>query len=235
MTNKEIRDWLIAHSEEKYQEFSSSLIPGGNQMFGVRIPALRGLAKQLAKEDWRTYLQEAWDDTYEELNLQGFVIGYAKTDIEERLFYASQFIPKIHDWSVNDGFCATFKAAQKNREKVWDFLMQYKGSEHEFEQRVVAVMLMNHFLTEEYIERVLCVWDELKHPGYYCKMGVAWGIATAYAKFPQQTHAFLQKNHLNDFTYNKAIQKMLESCRISSEQKNILRKMKRKCNCEGTE
>ena len=150
------------------------------------------------------------------------------TTIEELLEYAAAFIPKIHDWSVNDGFCSTFKIVRKHRAEVWDFLMQYRASESEFEQRVVAVMLMDHFLVPEYIDRVLAVYNSLKHEGYYCKMGVAWGIATAYAKFPQETQAFLLENELDDYTYNKAIQKMLESYRVSAEDKEMLRGRKRK-------
>lgn len=228
MTNEEIRSFLEEHADVKYREFNSSLIPGTDNILGVRAPIMRSLAKQLAKGDWRSYLEGARDDSYEEICLQGFVIGYAKADIDELLSYAAAFIPKIHDWSVNDGFCSTFKIAQKHREKVWDFLMQYKNSSEEFEQRVVAVMLMNHFLVEDYIDKVLKVWDELNHEGYYCKMGVAWGVATAYAKFPEKTHAFLLQNHLDDFTYNKSIQKMIESYRVSAEDKEILRGMKRK-------
>lgn len=227
MTNQEIRTYLEEHAEEKFRKFTSGLIPGSDMILGVRIPMLRDLAKKIAKDDWRTYLKEARDDSYEEICLQGFVIGYAKAEIDEVLSYAAAFIPRIHDWSVNDTFCATFKIARKNREKVWDFLMQYKDSSNEFEQRVVAVMLMDHFLVPEYIDRVLTVWDELKHDGYYRKMGVAWGIATAYAKFPKETHAFLMDNHLDDFTYNKSIQKMIESYRISPEEKEVLRTMKR--------
>ena len=227
MTNQDIRAYLEEHAEEKYREFNASLIPGSAPILGVRVPKLRDLAKRLAREDWRPYLKEARDDSYEELSLQAFVIGYAKADIDELLEYAATFIPKIQDWSVNDGFCATFKIARKHRERVWDFLMQYKDSSNEFEQRVVAVMLMDHFLEEGYMESVFKVWDELKHDGYYRKMGVAWGVATAYAKFPAETHAFLLENHLDDFTYNKAIQKMLESYRITPEQKTVLRGMKR--------
>lgn len=159
--------------------------------------------------------------------LQGLVIGYAKAEITVILDYAAAFIPKIGDWSVNDSFCSTFKIAARHREEVWDFLMRYKNSEHEFEQRVVAVMLMDYFLTEEYISRVLQVFDELKHGGYYCKMGVAWGIAAAYAGFPGETHQFLLSNRLDRFTYNKAIQKMIESDRISPEKKELLRDMKK--------
>lgn len=228
MTNQEIRTFLEEMADAKYREFNAGLIPDSKPILGVRIPKLRELAKKIAKEDWRTYLKNARDDSLEELCLQGFVIGYAKAEIDEILDFAAAFIPKIQDWSVNDGFCATFKIAKKHREKVWDFLMQYKDSTNEFEQRVVAVMLMDYYLVEEYIEQVLAVWDELKHEGYYCKMGVAWGVATAYAKFPAQTYAFLLDNHLDDFTYNKAIQKMIESYRITPEQKEVLRGMKRR-------
>lgn len=228
MTNEEIRGYFEAHAEDKFKEFTSGLIPDSDPIIGVRIPAIRKLARQIAKENWRSYLADARDDSYEEIILQGFVIGYAKADIDEVLSYVKAFIPKIRDWSVNDCFCSTLKITKKHRQKVWDFLMQYKDSDKEFEQRVVAVMLMDYFLEEEYIDRVLKVWDGLKHEGYYCKMGVAWGVATAYAKFPEKTHAFLLENHLDDFTYNKAIQKMLESYRIPETDKEVLRTMKRK-------
>lgn len=228
MTNAEIKQFLREHAEGEFQEFSSALIPGCDNMLGVRIPTLRKLAKELAKGDWRSYLESACDDSYEEVMLQGFVIGYAKGTWEEILPYVEKFIPKVTDWAINDCFCSTLKIMQKNREKAWNFLMKYKNSKNEFEQRVVAVMLMDHFLTEEYIDRVLAVWDELKHEGYYRMMGVAWGVATAYAKFPEKTHEFLLDNHLDDETYNKAIQKMIESNRITPEQKTVLREMKRR-------
>lgn len=156
MTNEEIRAWLDAEAESKFQKFTSGLIPGADPILGVRIPKLRTLAKKIAKEDWRGYLDHAVCDTYEEIMLQGLVIGYAKGEINELLEYVRTFIPKIHDWSVNDCFCATFKIAQKYREKVWDFLMLYAKSDYEFAQRVVAVMLMDHFLTED-ILRVCCL------------------------------------------------------------------------------
>lgn len=228
MTNKEIRTYLQEHAEEKLQKFNSTLIPGSDPVIGVRVPVLRALAKQLAKEDWRTYLAAACDDTYEEICLQGFVIGYAKMEIDERLSCAASFMPKIHDWAVSDGFCATFQTARKHREKVWEFLMPYCDSAREFDQRVVAVMLMNHFLVDDYIDRVLKVWDSLQYDGYYRRMGVAWGVATAYAKYPKKTHAYLLDNHLDDETYHKAIQKMIESYRVTPEDKAVLRAMKRR-------
>lgn len=225
-SNEKIKERLFELSENSYKEFSGALIPGCENMLGCRIPALRKLAKEVCTTDFRTYLDSALDEYFEETMLQGFVIGYAKMDIEERLLYAEKFIPKIKDWSVNDGFCSTFKAAIENRDRVWEFLLPYAQSDREFEIRVAAVMYMNYFLTEEYIDRVLKKLFTMKQDDYYAMMGISWALATAYAKFPKQTDEALNWNWPK-VTINKAIQKMCESYRISDEDKAQLRKRKK--------
>lgn len=229
MTNQEIKNRLLAVAETKYKEFSESLIPGSRPILGVRIPALRNLAKEIAKGDWETYLKNACDDTFEEVNLQGFVIGYAKTDIETILPYVATYVEKINDWSLCDGFCATLKIVAKHRERVLGFLKPYMMKDSEFYQRFVAIILMNYYLTDEYIDQTLGMLDCMKNDGYYRKMGVAWAVATAFAKQREKTLEYMQSgnNTLDDFTYNKAIQKMIESYRISDQDKVMLRDMKR--------
>lgn len=225
---EEIRQKLIQFQEEDYKKFSSSLIPGSKPLLGVRIPILRKLAKEIAKkEEWISFLEEGKEDYFEEIMLKVLVLGYAKAEIEVILEQAKKLIPKISDWSVNDSFCSNFQVVRKNRERVWKFLIPYMDSKQEFELRMVAVLLMDHYLTEDYIDLVLEVYNQIEPVGYYTQMGVAWGIATAYAKFPKQTMAFLKNNQLDDFTYNKAITKMLESYRVPLEEKEILRSMKR--------
>ena len=91
-----------------------------------------------------------------------------------------------------------------------------------------AVMLLSHFLTDDYIDRVLEILDETRCEAYYYRMGAAWAVATAMAKYRDKTLAFLKTTALDDWTYNKAIQKMLESYRVSPEDKILLRAMKRK-------
>ena len=105
--------------------------------------------------------------------------------------------------------------------------MGYGAKQEEFSQRITAVLLMSHFLTDDYIDRVLEQMNRLNFDGYYTKMGVAWCVATAYAKYPEKTYAFLLDNRLDDWTYNKSIQKMRESFRVSAEDKEMLQKMKR--------
>lgn len=229
MTNQEIKSRLESMAETKYKEFSQALIPGCRPMLGVRIPALRAFARELAKGDWKTYLDNALDDTFEEVNLQGFVIGYVKADYETLLPYIRKYVAKINDWSLCDGFCATLKITKKYKSEFKKLLKEYAQKDTEFDQRFVAIMLMDYYLEDEDIDETLAMLDALKHDSYYRKMGVAWAVATAMAKQREKTLEYMQSgnNTLDDWTYNKSIQKMIESYRISDEDKIMLRSMKR--------
>ncbi len=212
---------------KKLSDFSTQLTPGCKPVLGVKLPDLRKIAKTIAKGDYRTFLAECPDTLHEYLMLQAFVIGYAKADIDVALVLADAFVPKINDWAVNDGFCQNFKIAEKHREKVWEWLAPYAAECSEFSQRMTAVMLLSHFLVEEYLDRVLQRMNDLQYDGYYTKMAVAWCVATAYAKFPERTLLFMRDNRLDDWTFNKAVQKCIESYRVSDADKKLLRSMKR--------
>lgn len=219
---------LQAMADEKLANFSSGLNPGSKPMLGVRLPELRKIAKEIAKTDYRDFLEHCPDSYFEYETLKAYVLGYAKDDIETILAYADRFVPTIGDWSVSDSFCQNFSIAKKYPERVYDWLMDYAKKEEEFPQRVAAVLLMSHFLVPEYIDKVLAVMDNLQYDGYYTRMGVAWCVATAYAKFPKETAAYLADNKLQDWTYNKAIQKMCESYRVGAEDKEYWKARKRK-------
>lgn len=225
-----IREKLIENKDEKFKDFTSALIPGSRPIIGVRLPILRKMAKEIARGDWQTFLQEAPEELYEEVQIKGFVIGYAKTDLKIILPYVKEHIEKINDWSLCDSFCSTLKIVERHRADFLEFLLPYSKKDAEFKQRVVAVMLMDYYLTEEYIDLTLDVLDSLKNEKYYCKMAVAWAVATAWAKQRDKTYAYMQQgnNTLDDWTYNKAIQKMLESYRVTKEDKEMLRTMKRR-------
>lgn len=225
---EEITEKLFLLADPKYQEFQSSLCPGTNNIIGVRVPVLRGVAKEIVKSDWRAFLEKKKSDYYEEVMLQGMVIGLATMEMEERFSYLKKFIPQINNWAVCDVTCAGLKFARKHQEQVWDFLMPYLNSKREFEIRFGVVMLLDFYITQNYIEKVLEILNELKHEGYYVKMAVAWAISVCYIKFPKETMRLLQDNKLDNFTYNKALQKIVESYRVSKQDKEIIRAMKRK-------
>lgn len=223
----DIRKKLIDISEEEYRIFQEKLIPNQNNILGIRIPKLRNLAKEIVKGDWEGFLKNGKEEYFEEIMLKGMVIGYIKVPLELRLELIRWFVPKIDNWSVCDSFCVGLKFAKKHREEVWNFLKPYYQSNKEFEIRFGVVMLLSYFLEEEYIEESLKILNSIQHDGYYVKMGVAWAISIAYIKFPEKTMVLLLNNDLDNFTYNKALQKITESYRIDRETKEKIRQMKR--------
>lgn len=223
-----IREKLFELQDKTYQEFHSGLCPNVNDIIGVRIPILRKMGKQIAKENPQEYLEKVPKEYYEEKMLQGFVIGYMKANLEEKLAYLDKFVPVIDNWAICDCTTSTYKFANQYPEEVWNYIQKYLSSNREFELRFATIMLMDYYLTEEYIDRVLKIYDIIKHEGYYVKMAVAWALSVCYVKFPEKTRDLLENNHLDDFTYNKALQKMIESYRVDEETKQEFRKMKRK-------
>jgi 3-methyladenine DNA glycosylase AlkD len=223
-----IRDQLIEMAEPSYQKFASSLLPNIHNVMGIRLPFLRKMAKTMAKGDWRAYLEHARSEYFEEIMLQGMVIGYVKADVEEKLRYIADFVPKIDNWSVCDSFCIGLTFTKTNQARVWDFLQPYLRSEQEYELRFGVVMLLNFYIDEAYIHSVLQRLDEIRHDGYYVKMAVAWAVSICYIKAPETTQRYLQDNTLDDFTFHKALQKITESHRVDAETKAIIRAMKRK-------
>lgn len=197
--------------------------------FGISIPELKKFAKQIAKENYKEFLDNNRCETIELRLLYAFVLGYAKDNIDILLKYFERLVPYVDDWSVNDALCQSFKIARKYPQAVWNCLMQYKDSDKEFESRVVSVMLLSHYLNDNYIGKVIKILDCLNADKYYAQMGIAWAIATIMGKYPEICLEYLQSAdcHLNIITYNKAIRKIIESYRVSDDVKKFVRKLKR--------
>ncbi len=226
---EKIRQDLLNLQDKKYQQFHRSLCPGTNNIIGVRIPVLRAYAKKLSKqENFKEYISFNETVYYEEIMLQGMLIGFIKNaDITELLPIIKNFILKIDNWAVCDIFCSGLKTVNKNKETVWKFIRKYLKSKKEFELRFAIVMMLDYFIDEKYIKDVLNIFDTVKHNGYYVKMAVAWAISAAFVKFPQITMIYLKKSNLDIWTYNKTLQKITESLRVSPKTKEIIKKMKR--------
>ena len=223
----DLRDKLFELSDDKFKTFHSRLCPNTDNIIGVRLPLLRQLAKEIAKGDWRNFLSNSKEEYYEEILINGLVIAYAKCDVEERLNYIESFVPKIDNWAICDSFCNTLKFVNKNKEIMWEFIQPYLRSYNEFEIRFAVVIILNYYITEDYINLVLKTLDNIKHDGYYVKMAVAWAISMCFIKFEEKTMAYLKDNSLDDFTYNKSLQKICESLRIDKNTKELIKSMKR--------
>lgn len=218
---------LRAMADPDYRAFHQKLVPEVDNLLGVRIPALRGLARELARGDWRGYLAAAGTDAYEETMLQGLVLGYARMEIGELLERLREFIPKIGNWAVNDSVCAGLKLVKKHREETLAFLRPYFAGEAEFEVRFAVVMLMDHYIDETYIDEALSLLRTVRHEGYYVKMAVAWALSVCYVKFPERTRPLLQGEAFDPQTRRMALQKIVESNRVDAREKAEIRALRK--------
>lgn len=193
--------------------------------FGISIPELRKVAKRIARENYKEFLERNKNETYELRLLHAYTIGYVKSDIKTLLGYFEEFMPLADDWALNDALCQNFTAARKYPKEVWDFLMKYKYTSDEFESRKVSVVLLSHYLNDEYIDKTLTVIQELNTNDYYSSMGVAWAIATAMGKYPEKCLNILKPEicKLDKETLKRTLQKIRESYRVNDEIKKITR------------
>lgn len=228
MNNEDIRKELMEMREEKYKEFMERLIPGCNNIIGVRIPKIRKIAKKIVNENIFYDFEKKEEQYYEEIMLKGLVIGNLNEDIDEVLKFAEVHITKITNWSLCDSFCSELKIVRKNKEKVWKFLKKYYTSKEIYEIRVAVVLMLFYFIEEKYLQQIFDICNMIKHEDYYVKMAVAWCLSMCFVKFPKETMRYLEETKLDDDTYNKTLQKIRESLKVDKEIKEITKKMKRK-------
>lgn len=236
MLRQTIRKELEQAAEADYREFNAKLLPGVEHMLGVRLPKLREIAKRTAKkaaEDYLIQMKEACGQGlgepcyYEEKMLYGLVIGYAKMDTPQRKDWLEAFVPLIDNWGVCDSCCMTYKWMEKQPEYWWEYLNRWILTDTEYGIRFGFVSMLNHFVEEAYLQDIFTVCDRVQQEAYYAKMAQAWLISVCFAKFPEQTYAFLKNDRMNDFTHNKSIQKTCESYRVSKEWKERIRGLRR--------
>lgn len=227
-----VKEYLQKLAEHGNKAFAESLNPGVEHVLGIRIPELRKLAGRIAHEGWEEYLRTAGAYYMEERMLQGMVLGCIKpdADVETYLKRVTRFVKIINSWSVCDTF--KFGGGKKffaaNKERLWQYLLDWMHAGNEYEIRFGVVMSMQLFVDEEHIGALLKEYDAIRHEGYYVKMAVAWALSVCIVKFPEQTMLYLQEDaSLDTFTYNKTLQKARESYRVSAEMKEILKSMRK--------
>lgn len=224
-----IKQRLLSCADKNYQKFSAGNIPNVDNILGIRLPVLRKIAKEIYKQGgWEEYINAGTQEFMEETMLQGMLIGLIKDSPEKILEYIKNFVPKINNWAVCDTFCTGLKFTNNNKKLVWDFIQPYLQSDKEYDIRFGVVMILSYFIEEDYLDEILKLLENIRHDGYYVKMGVAWAVSICYIKFPEKTHKFLTGCKLPDWTYNKSIQKIIESYRVDKQTKEVLKKMKRR-------
>jgi len=223
---EEILQRLFALQDIEYQVFQSKLIPNlaPDAMIGVRTPALRAYAKELGRRaDVGDFLAALPHRYFDENQLHAFLISLGK-DYGETLSAVDAFLPYVDNWATCDQMSP--RAFRGHRAELLGEIERWMASEHVYTIRFAVGMLMQHYLDEDfdaaYLERVAA----LRSGEYYVNMMIAWYFATALAKQYDAALPYLEQRRLDAWTHNKAIQKALESYRVSDERKSYLRTLK---------
>ena len=227
----DIREELERLADKEYKEFHSALLPtvDRDRIIGVRLPQLRAIAARIKRAGPKGTLPELpQGDTLQETLVRGFVIAGADMPLEEHLKAVAGFVPEIDCWSVCDSFVTSLKFVKKDRERVWEFIQPYFESDRTYDIRFAAVMSLAYFKDGEYVPRVFEKFDKIENDDYYVKMAVAWAISVFFVNAREETRRYLENNRPDDFTFNKSLQKIIESYRVTPQDKAEIRAMKRK-------
>ncbi len=245
-----LRRRLVELSEPAYRTFVSKLLPGVDNILGVRVPTLRSLARIIARNCGGDFLNAVFDATSpshndaespfgfkrdvfescEERLVVGFVVAETSFEFDERLDAIAAFVPSIDSWAVCDSFSGSLRIPNSHLNEFWEFLDFCAASERPFEVRFAVVATLNHFLEKNWLDAVFERANRIaarRLGEYYVDMSLAWLVAEAFIRFPDATFNFLERNNFDDFTFNKSLQKIVESRRVDEETKAEIRRLKR--------
>ncbi len=214
---------LLSAQDKEYREFQIKLVPNisSEVMIGVRTPDMRRIAKEVFNSDERdAFLKELPHKYYEENLVHFFLIAMIK-DFDECVKAVDEFLPYVDCWPVSDQ--ATPKCFKKNHEKLLPYIKKWIASDHVYTARFGIRMLMNEFLEDDFKEEYLELVASKRGEDYYLKMMVAWYFATALAKRYDESVKYIEEKKLDSWVLKKAIQKAVESYRVTDEHKEYLK------------
>ena len=223
---EEIRKQLFELQDVEYRDFQSKLIPGTETVafIGVRTPELRKLAKELSKrEGIELFLADLPHNYFDENQLHAFVISGTK-DYDTCLAEVETFLPYVNNWATCDQMSP--KVFKKHKKELLKPIKKWITSDKTYTVRFGIKMLMEHYLDEDFDPAYPKMVAKVRSEEYYIRMMAAWYFATALAKQYETALPFLEEKKLDPWTHNKAIQKSIESRRITPEQKEYLRGLK---------
>ncbi|MGN0998309.1 MAG: DNA alkylation repair protein [Faecousia sp.] len=229
MTYDNLKTALRQAADPTLEAYQRRIISdSGYPMYCIRMPALRKLARECAKEDLDSILNAAAWDTYEEVLVLGLAVAYEKICIKEKLPKLWRVLPMLDSWAMTDSISPTIRPHPSEQQLLWDFAVRCLESDAQYTRRFGIVILLNHFMTEQWIpmaeQRVAEIYDER----YYVQMAQAWLLAEMAVSQPERVFSLLEQRKLSLFVHNMTIRKMRESFRIPQEQKQRAAMLRRK-------
>jgi len=228
-TNGQLIETLKLKSSDSLKEFSQKIIPTKySEIIGVKIPELRKIAKECAKEDFYNFLNVLSDKYFEEIMLRGMAIGYADLPYRERIKYIDDYLVLADNWAHIDSVVSTYKFIVKNKESFWKEVLKHLQSKHVYGVRFSLVVMLVYYIEEGYLDKIFNAVDSLNLEEYYVSMAAAWLLSVCYVKFPKETENYLVNAKIDNLTYNRTVQKICDSYRVDKQNKEKMKKSKRK-------
>lgn len=226
MNNSDLIKEIFKLKDTKYKEFHAKLMPtiDKEKIIGIRVPELRKFATTFNNSEYKNkFLKSLPHHYYEENNLHAFLIEKVK-DFDTAIMLTDSFLPFVDNWATCDMLRP--KVFAKNKEKLLKYIEKWTKDKHPYTVRYGIEMLMIHFLGEIFSSEYADLVSKIKSDNYYVNMMIAWYFATALTKQYDAIIPYFKVQILDKWTHNKAIQKAIESYRITPEQKNELKLFK---------
>lgn len=215
---KKFLNYLRSLSDEKYKKFHSGIVNTKLDIIGIRVPIMREIAKKILKTNIKDFFKVVKSNYYEEVFIEGLVLSNSNEELIDK--YLLKFISKVDSWGICDSFCSNMKIINKKMGKYWIYFTSMIDLNNEFQTRVSIVVMMNYYLNNNYIDRVLKIVSDIKSDKYYINMAISWLFCNAMIKYPEKVIELLNSRKLSKFVQNKTISKIQDSYRISKEMKN---------------
>lgn len=213
--------YLKSISEESYKKFNSKIIFTNYEMLGIRLPKLRSITKEITKGDYKAFLRISGSTYYEEVMIYLLVVASLKS-IDELMLYWDKALSLIDNWALCDSFCGSLKLVEKNKDYFLNVIDKLLKSKEVYNIRVGFVLLLNYYVSEDYLNLIFKYLDDIKSDEYYINMAKAWLLCEVFTKYQDISLKYLKKNKLDRFTINKAISKIRDSYRVSKDVKDSI-------------
>lgn len=213
--------------DNDYAVFQRRLTPTAYKIEGIRVPVLREIAKKAGDEGRESILKTTEFRSFEEVLVFGFAAGYIKAadELKEKIDF---MLPLFDNWAHVDTITSSLKTIKKFRAEFLEKYEPLKNAEAVFARRFLAVMLLDHYMTDEYFDRVMEIYKEITPGDYYVDMAVAWGLSVLLVKHRDAAFSALAAGKFTPWITAKAAQKAIESYRVPDEDKRLLRELKSK-------
>lgn len=219
---KEFISYLKSLEDKEYRDFNKKIVNTKLDMIGIRVPILKSISKKICKTNIEDYIKLVNNKYYEEVFIYGLVLANSNEDFIDK--YIVDFLNRIDNWAICDSFCASLKIINNKMGKYFIYLCSLIDLDKEFQTRFSIVCFMNYYLCDRYIDRVLNIVCSIKSDYYYINMAISWLLSSAIINYESKVLSILKNKELDKFVHNKTISKICDSCKVSIDVKNLVKK-----------